>query len=127
MKFENIVVTAFLSMCLIYAICYRSNLITYKPFTMVETADSTHTDWKNTICFNGFEISADSAAGITIRDTAESLLSVDSVIKPEAIHLDQNQVIQGDTLDLLYCRLISSDSVRCFRIMADGSLKKISL
>ena len=114
-------------MCLIYAICCRSNLIKYKPFVMIGSADSTHTNWKNTICFNGLEISADPAEGITIRNASKALLLVDSLIRPESIHLDQNQVVHGDTLDLLYCRLLSGDSIPCFSVMEDGSLTKISL
>lgn len=128
MKFKDKVVILFLSGVLIYAVCCRSNIIRNKLMVVPEKKEtSMKFNWQDTIHFRNFEITADTVDGITIRKKDGEILSSLTSLKSEAIDLHQNQVLNGDTLQLLYCNLTNADTITCFCIMDDGSLMKINL
>ncbi len=127
MKFKDVVILIFLTGILAYAVCCRSNLIKPSLLSQVENTANQPEVWDDTISLNNFSITADPASGIAVRNPQGDLISFVSTLKPEALRLYEDKVINGDTLDLLYCKITNSDSIPCYRIMEDGRLEGIIL
>jgi len=130
MKFKDIVISIFLAGLLTYAACHRANLVgNDKAENCAAVAFGgaclDGVSWMNTVHFNNLVFSVHPEAGLTVNSsTGEKRFS--APVKADSIHIVSDWVVNGDTLNLLYCKNTKENSFPCFKILEDGRLEAIS-
>jgi len=125
MKFKDKVISIFLAGILAYAFCYRNNIIPFRNGSTSESADISIQSLEDTISYKDSQIIANPGTGVTVGNRNSMVISRESSVRAEALHLRPGQVVGADTLNLQFSKTSDLDEVPCLRINKEDSLSEV--